>query len=447
MRKFVDLLIKFRKVIFYSALTAVFCSLFLFSPKPTEEYCGKYIDVGRYASFPLNCDSYNYVETAARPAKLFEKESIRQTRPVYVIVASALGYVISPVFSVLPLDRAAAKDELLASPFYWGFIVLNFVFLLGSLLLFDRVVDILTNGKFPQTPKYLLAVFLVSNVVIKTSIFSAHQQMLTLFSPLLCIYLCLKIALAESLDARKIGLISLLGGIALLAYGNFLILIPSVWLAMMLQIYRTNSFSSKQTLSLFLPSSFLFLLPSVGWSGVLYFYIGSVYSHEVTAYRQFVWVFDKLGVSFQDFYAQLLAFTTLYGTTIYRTVLVFLAVFVLLKLFNFLPRLENEETDRPTDHFLMSGIVLVIFTLYLMFFWLMGYYSERLTFTLVPVALCLIALELNLLLARGRRLTVKTIYVLLLFCALFWTYSSVTTYGPFRDLTRTKPASSPRLII
>src|SRR5215204_6037 len=223
MRKVFNGILKCHKLLIYAALTAFLCFLFLLSAKPSEEYCGKFIEVGSVGAFPLNCDSYEYVETAKNPVKLFDEKSIRQSRPLYVVLASAVGYLLSPVFRVLQLQTAAAQDELLASSFYWGFMLLNFTILVISLLIFDRIADILSGGKFPAAAKYILAVFLISNVVIKTSFWSAHQQMLTILSPLLCVYICLRIVLANELKAKSVHRFAFLGGILLLCYGNFLV--------------------------------------------------------------------------------------------------------------------------------------------------------------------------------------------------------------------------------
>jgi|GEM_PF-4806737 len=436
MRKIVNGILKYHKVPVYAALTAVLCFLFLFSSKPTEDYCGKFIDVGNFGTFPLNCDSYDYVDTAKDPIKLFDEKSIRQTRPLYVVLASGLGYVLSPVFKLLPLESAAAQDALLASSFYWGFMVLNFTILVLSLLLFDRIVDILTERKFPQTAKYILAVFLVSNVVIKTSFWSAHQQMLTILSPLLCVYLCLKIVLADELKAKNIYLFALTGGILLLTYGNFLVLCPALILAVLIQLYRSGDFSIKHAAKLCIPAGLIFIAPMALWSAILFKINGGVYSHEASAYRQFIWIFDKLSVSFKDFYDQLIAFSTLYWTSIYRTAFAFLIAVILIKTFNYIAQRKAEQSRLPANRNSAAAIIAVILMLYALFFWLMGYYSERLTFTLVPVVLCLIVLELSVLLARGKALTVKAVYVVLLFCAGFWIYSNVKAYGPFRDLSK-----------
>ncbi len=434
MRRFFEGLLKYRKLLIYAVLTAFLCFLFLFAPRPAEEYCGKFIEVGTFGFFPLNCDSYDYVETAKSPVKLLDRSSIRQTRPLYVLFASAVGYSLSPVVAMLPMQSIAAQDELLADSFYWGFMLLNFTILVCSLLLFDRIADLLTGGKFPQILKYLLAVVLVSNVVIKTSFWSAHQQMLTILSPLLCVFWCLKIILAEELEPKKVYMISILGGLLMLTYGNFLILFAAVILAILIRLYRSGNFTRRAFKTFVVPSFVLFTFPTLLWSATLIVVNGRVYSHEVAAYRQFIWIFDKLLISFNAFYLELVAFTEKYWISIYRTVFVFLIAFAFLKIYNLLFRPNMESTDISPNNFLMQSMLAIIFMLYLIFFWLMGYYGERLTFTLVPVVLCLIVLELNKVISHGTAFTVKAVYVLLLFWAFFWVYSNVRTYGPFKDL-------------
>ncbi len=436
MRRFLEGILKCRKVLIYAALTVFLCFLFLLAPRPNEEYCGKFIEVGNIGFFPLNCDSYDYIDTAKSPVKLLDEKSIRQTRPLYVVLASAVGYTLSPVFSVIPLKNIAAQDELLADSFYWGFMLLNFVILVLSLLLFDRIADILTDGKFPQFIKYILAVFLVSNVVIKTSVWSAHQQMLTILSPLLCVFLCLKIVLADELKLKNIFPIALLGGILLLTYGNFLVMLPAIMLAIFIQLYRSGKFSFKNAAKLWIPAALIFVAPAALWSAILITVNGKVYSHEVAAYRQFVWIFDKLLISPTAFYEQLVSFTALYWTSVYRTVFAFLVAIVLLKTYNFFFQPKDSQTEVSANRSSMAGIIAIILMLYAVFFWLMGYYGERLTFTLVPVVLCLIVLELNVLLSEGKALTVKAVYVLLLLCAGIWIYTNVRTYGPFKDLSK-----------
>lgn len=435
MRKLVNVILKYHKTLVYAVLTAFLCGLFLFSAAPQEDYCGKYIQIGSIGSFPLNCDSWDYIETAQNPVRLFEEKSIRQTRPLYVVLAATLGYVLSPVAAALPLESVPMQDELLKSSFYWGFMLLNFTILLISLLLFDRIADLLTEHKFPQIAKYILAVFLVSNVVIKTSFWSAHQQMLTILSPLLCIYLCLKIVLADDLRARFVYGVSLLGGILLLCYGNFLVMLPAILLAVLIQLFRANSFSLKNAARICVPSGLIFVAPMALWSAILIFVNGKVYSHEAEVYRQFLWIKDKLAVSFTEFYNQLITFASLYWTSLYRTVLIFLVALLTIKTYNFFFQTSGWRDEMVVKNNRKAGVVAIILMLYALFFLLMGYYSERLTFTLVPVVLCLIVLELNLLLTRAGALTVKAIYVVLLICAGFWIYSNVTAYGPFRDLS------------
>jgi hypothetical protein len=221
-----------------------------------------------------------------------------------------------------------------------------------------------------------------------------------------------------------------------MTYGNFLVMIPAILLSILIQLYRSGKFSLKKAAKLWVPAALIFIAPMAIWSAILIAVNGKVYSHEASAYRQFIWIYDKLSISFNDFYAQLIAFTALYWTSIYRTVFAFLIAIILLKAYNFFFQPKNSQAEILSNRNSMAGIIAIILMLYAIFFWLMGYYSERLTFTLVPVVLCLIVLELNILLSQSKPLTVKAVYVLLLFCAGIWIYSNVKTYGPFKDLSK-----------
>lgn len=419
----------------YIFLTAVLCSLFLFTNRPPDDYCGRYISLGEHAGFPLNCDSYDYAATAEAPEKLFEPNSIRQSRPIYVLLAYTFGHLAAPAVEMLPLSSLTAQDELLGKPIYWGFMILNFFFLLFAVLIFDKIVDILSGGTLPQFIKYTLTVFLASNIIIKTSFWSAHQQMLAIFVPLLCVYLALRIALSTDLKFWKVYLVALCGGFSLITYGNFLVLFPMVMLALAVQIYRTRTFTFRRAVAAFLPVVVLFVVPVIGWSSILISKNGRVYNHEIEVYRQFVWIKDKLSFSFGDFWEQFLSFSSIYWVSIYRTVLTFLIGLFVIKLIRLAGWIRFRSSATPPNYSLARNLIIIVFSLYFVFFWLMGYYSERIAYTLVPIVLCLVALELGVFVAREMKKTLRILYVLLITLALFWVYNGVTTYEPYKELT------------
>ncbi len=428
------------KVAVYILLTAVLCSLFLFSNRPPDDYCGRYIYLSEHAGFPLNCDSYDYAATAESPEKLLEPNSIRQSRPVYVLLAYTFGHLAAPLVGVLPLSSLSAQDELLGKPTYWGFMILNFLFLMLAMLIFDKIADTLSSGTIPQYIKYTLSVFLASNVIIRTSFWSAHQQMLAIFVPLLCVYLTLRIALSTDLKLWKVHLVAIFGGLSLITYGNFLILFPMVLLALAVQILRTRTFTVTRAAAAFVPVIALFVTPVIGWSLILISKNGHVYNHEIEVYRQFIWIQDKLTISFHDFWEQFLAFTSTYWVSVYRTVLTFIIGLLVLKLIRFAGWLCFRSNEVPTNYSIARYLIVVAFSLYFLFFWMMGYYSERIAYTLVPIVLCLIVLELGVFAARGMKMTLRILYILLITLSLFWVYNGVTSYEPFKELTRINSA-------
>lgn len=435
MQKFLPEPRYFLKTGAYVFLIGLLCSLFLFSNRPPDDYCGKYVSLGEHAGFPLNCDSYDYAATAENPEKLFEPNSIRQSRPVYVILAFTFGHLVSPATQLMPLKALSDQDELLGKPIYWGFMTLNFLFLLCAVLIFDEIADIVSGGTLPQFIKFTLSVFLASNIIIKTSFWSAHQQMLAIFVPLLCVYLALRVALSSKLDLRRVYLVAFCGGLSLITYGNFLVLFPMVLLALAVQLFRSRTFTIQRTLAAFVPVIILFVTPVITWSAILISKNGRVYNHEIEVYRQFVWVKDKLSVSFGDFWEQFLVFSSIYWVSIYRTVLAFIIGLFLLKLIRLAGWRRSGSGQLPANYSLARNLIAAVFALYFAFFWFMGYYSERITYTLVPVVLCLIALELSVFAVRGMKWTSRILYVLLITLSLIWVYNGVTTFEPYKELT------------
>ena len=66
-----------------------------------------------------------------------------------------------------------------------------------------------------------------------------------------------------------------------------------------------------------------------------------------------------------------------------------------------------------------------VFFCFLLFYWLLGYYSERLTNTLIPVIVCL------WLVALGQKITEKKMIFKIGSLALIWHLNVLISYGPF----------------
>src|SRR4029077_21092530 len=78
----------------------------LFSPAPiagTTDPNGRYVSLNRYAGFFLNPDTYGYIFPAISPKQLMQPSAQRQSRPLYILACSAIGYSIT--FLTTPIHR------------------------------------------------------------------------------------------------------------------------------------------------------------------------------------------------------------------------------------------------------------------------------------------------------------------------------------------------------
>src|SRR5450631_2953395 len=185
----------------------------LFSPPPiagTTDPNGRYISLNRFAGFFLNPDTYGFIFPAIHPKLLFEDHALRQSRPLFILAGSAVGYSIT--FLSWPIHRQLQnlyrkfyrgiypkENILLIGNFYLGFILLNILVLWMALYFFEKIFYILINcPKTEVLAMYLLMVFVISNPVTKAFFWTVHQQMFAFLTPLLCFYILLRFRQSES---------------------------------------------------------------------------------------------------------------------------------------------------------------------------------------------------------------------------------------------------------
>lgn len=91
----------------YAILIAIVSGSYLLAPpaRAQEKFCGRTVHLGGLLSFPLNCDSPELVLCAVEPSHLLVPNSIRQDRPVYVILAALVTRLVlaSEVWRLVPM--------------------------------------------------------------------------------------------------------------------------------------------------------------------------------------------------------------------------------------------------------------------------------------------------------------------------------------------------------
>ena len=404
----------------------------LFSPPPvagTTDPNGRYVSLNRYTGFFLNPDSYGFIFPAISPRQLMQPLAQRQNRPLYILAGSAVGYSITvltwPVHKYLqhfygkfwrgtyPPDRI-----LLTGNFYLGYFILNILVLWLALYLFERIFyHIIKPSQFSDYAMYLLMVFIASNPTTKAFFWTVHQQMFNLLTPLLCVYILSRsYQLEKPLSFSQMAFVFLLGGFLLLVYGNFILLLPVL---VFFYISHEKKFSITMNriagLLLCLALIILFFIPTISWIWILKQHGVIYFNTEIRDYHQLIWIPESLQQSLKIFTQKLLLNTGYFFQTMHQLLILLIFSVVILYSEKIKDSLRSEMMIR----------VLFVFFCFLLFYWILGYYRERLTNTLIPVIICL------WLVALGQKITEKKMIFKLGSLALIWHFYVLTSYGPF----------------
>jgi hypothetical protein len=176
------------------------------------------------------------------------------------------------------------------------------------------------------------------------------------------------------------------------------------------------------------------VVPTLAWAGLVVWSAGSYYNHEVVVYRQLIWLVDAARTGLGGFLDQAALNTRSYARTFVSLELLPLAgASLLLAIGCVLPGRSAATTPQDgsagaraihrTGCFVVGGCLFL-------FFWSLGYYRTRLTFSLVPPALCLAAVEVTRLAGADRRLLRRFSWALAS-AGCLWTAYHAIKYGPF----------------
>ena len=400
---------------------------FLFSPKPVSQadYCGTYIKINKWAGFIRNCDTKYSVNPALYLKSLLEPNTIRQARPLYILFAALLGSSLEIVIHLIGLDYH--KEAI----FYFAFVLLNFITLYLGIILYCRILASFDIDKFLIIS---FSIFLICNDTTKAFFWTPHQQMFNIFTPLFIIFIMSRILLApKMISNKKYLLITLLSGVLLLVYGNFILVLPCILASFLYKAYLENSINNRELLFTAIISMALFLIPTLLWIALVTLTAGHYYNHEITAYRQLVWIIDKMQLGIYEFARYLKHYSIKYISTFSLEILTFLIVSFVLICNSFIRGIKEEGwglVKRNDRYAIMLQILFTSSAIILFFYWILGFYTSRLTFTIVPVLLCHLTLKLNNIIKANPQTVIMVRSITIIFAA-FWFVYHVLKYGPF----------------
>lgn len=390
--------------------------------EPEVEYWGHYAQVGPGLGFVVNHDSYGYLAVAQEPGKLLLPQEVRQSRPLYALLGAAVGYPLAALLGLasrVGLAPPWPPEDVAFYGFYSGFVMLNGLVLLLALWLFRQLFDVFTAGQGSKAEFYALAWVLVANPITKAFFWTAHQQMFAFLVPLFCLWLAIRLRQGRVLPWAGLSELALGLGVLPLVYGSFVLVWPALAFGM-LRFGDATPPSWANRFGRLALSALLFGLPTLGWILLLKLVGTTYYNHEAERFHQLVWLLDArhlpladaaslVGSKLLEYLAsiQLMGFwllgsAGLYAATRWRT------------------RAQAAQV-LPA----MAGAALAwVSGCFVAFFALLGYYPERLAFTLLPLVLCLLVA----LLPRWPRCYAQPAALAV---AAGWYLYVLLSYGPF----------------
>ena len=407
------------------------CLSFWLAPAPLGvsdvDYWGHYVRVGPGLGFVVNHDTYGYLSVAQEPHKLLLPGEVRQSRPLYALLGAAVGYPLTAALRVAGHAGLAPQwwpEETLFYGFYTGFVLLNGLALLASLLLLRRALKLLTAGRGQAWHFYALAWVLLATPITKAFFWTAHQQMFAFLVPLCCLLLAIRLRQRPALHPGVLAGLALGLGLLPLMYGSFVLLWPALAFGLVRPADPTAPAGAGRwpaVLGKLAISAVLFAVPTLLWIALLKTQGTTYYNHEAEHYRQFVWLLDVRIMDFPD-YLDLFSSKMLE----YLSSQQLMAGWLLLGIAGYA---ATRWRGRPAGATLLlppipATALAWTAACFLVFFALLGYYPERLAYTLLPLVLCLLGALLPHWPSRYAR-------PLVLAGAAGWHLYVLLSYGPF----------------
>jgi hypothetical protein len=283
----------------------------LLAPMISDPYCADPVHINGYMSYPLNCDSIEFLQYAHNPRLLLlsyaalHRESphlpaglaqqmlaydhLRQSRPAYVALSGLVTRIVGPAASSLGLDRAYGQTDTAYIPL----ILINLAVMVAAVAL---LAWLLRSFGAPAPVVVALCSLLVLNDLVKAFFWTPHQQLFVLLIPLVTIAVGRWLILARPPWPFVAGL-GLGLGLASLIYGNVIISIGVLTVILLARGWR--GVVQAGTLAV------TFAIAPAAWIWACRRISGTYYDQETARYHEFVWLPQAAGQGWQALGARL----------------------------------------------------------------------------------------------------------------------------------------------
>jgi hypothetical protein len=280
--------------------------------------------------------------------------------------------------SFFSLQGRALQDWTIAFiPTYIPYVFLNFLVVGTSLAIFVHALS--RELPLSLTP-LLTGVVLVANDLVKMFLLTPHTALLALLAPLLCVWSYQVAASNERSRDLKLLLLAVIAGVGVTAWAGFFVFLPCVLIA---DLIRLRAAPSRRYLGAFLRRGTLLLvavtLPMLLWILIVKSRSGSFYHLEIAEYGQAVWILKALSQGIPVFLDRLIdnvAVIIRQDIPYLAFLVLYLAVVTLLA--------HGPRALRHTLTRMLAVDSLIVASLFVVFFALVGITFDRVAFSAVP---------------------------------------------------------------
>jgi len=257
--------------------------LFLLAPPPrpsdNPRVTLSYVALTPHMGFVLGWDANRFMLLAREPWRLLEPREQRQSRPLYVATAAFLRLFVAPF-------EPERTRHVVREPAWVVYVAMNFVVLLLAVLAFQALFP---DSAWPLGI-FMTSLLLVANDVVKAFFWTPHTHMFNMLVPAATMVCCRRLYLNPAIRPRALLLLGLGGGTLTLYYGSFTVLLPAAIAA--LSFGRARATTARPSLLAQIGALGLgFVAVPLAWIVTVTVLAGEFYSEEITHYRQFVWIF------------------------------------------------------------------------------------------------------------------------------------------------------------
>lgn len=395
-----------RDFVIAAVLVSVAMSLILVSPRPpagiNRYWRFQTVELGGPFHIVKNVDSWEFEHDAAHPADLFTFDHRHwQSRPLSIWLAWVLAHPFRAAGMQSPqiMTPAEGRAMLIKPPFpdvytsyspeYAGFIVLNWLLLVVSALLLKPLV----RGNSFFEPQVILPLsMLLVNSVTKAFFWTPHVQIFSVLMPMVSLSLVRPLLTrVNSLSRRDVAIMGALIGVMTLAYGAFAVTAAAAALCILFGAASKapdSGLRRRAVLAGCLVASFF--APFLAWMTLLIARTGTFYSAETQRYHEFVWIYQQLPTG-PLAYSLLVAknVSSYVGFAVHAMTIPMLLIAALLLIF------YQQTTSGRLVRANMDTRLAVIYYMIAnaTFYASMGFYQERLAWTIVPAVLVILGLQ------------------------------------------------------